>query len=364
MGSKYWVGGAVAVAQVSTVQVTAYDATTTYKITVGGTNGAPSVILSAIAAGSVNATATALAAAWNASTHPYCTGVTALATTDTVSFTADTAGVPFVISKSVSGGTGTLGSVTAVTASSGPNDWSTAANWSDGAIPANSDYVYCRNSSIPVLWGLAQSGVTPSLLAIERSFIAQLGLNRRQFATSATGSNANYPEYRDTYLAIGAAVVRIGEGYGSNANGSSLVKIDLGSTNAAISVISTGTADDQGPAFYLRANHASATCKIYSGKVAIDWEVPGETGQLAEIDVYNGGASATGAIFVGDGVTLATHNQYAGEGTLKCLPTTLRVEAGAKVTLANPVTGTITTLEQRGTLVPAGVAFAVTNLKV
>ena len=69
--SPYWTGQAPAVAQVTTIQVTAYAAGTTYTITVGG------VLISVIGQGTINATAAALAAAWNASTHPYCTGVTA-----------------------------------------------------------------------------------------------------------------------------------------------------------------------------------------------------------------------------------------------------------------------------------------------
>lgn len=73
MATRTWLGTAAAVAQVSTVQVTAYDAATTYKLTVNGN------VISTIAAGSVNATATALAAAWNLSTVPEFTGVTASA---------------------------------------------------------------------------------------------------------------------------------------------------------------------------------------------------------------------------------------------------------------------------------------------
>jgi hypothetical protein len=163
MGKNNWIGGASAVAQVTTVQVTAYDAASTYKLTVGAQ------VISTIAAGGVNATATALAAAWNASTHPYFAAVTAVASTDTVTLTADTAGVPFVVTSSKTGGTGTIGAASTSTASAGPNDYSTAANWSLGAVPVNSDEVYIRGNVVVILWGLAQSGVTPALLSIEKT---------------------------------------------------------------------------------------------------------------------------------------------------------------------------------------------------
>ncbi len=361
----YWVGGAPAVAQVSSVQVTAYDVATTYKISVGGTNGAPQVDLTALAAGGANATATALASAWNASVHPYCTGVTASAATDTVSFTADVAGVPFVVTKSVSGGSGTLGSVTAVTANSGPNDWSTAANWSAAAAPAVNDRVFIRNSVIPIYWGLAQSGVAPDLLIVEKSFTsASLGLPLGKFRTG-TGFNTSVPEYRQADLAIGAAVTRIGEGIAAaNTKMSGLIKINLGSTNGVVAIYGSGTADDNGPAVLLRMNHASATLTHYAGKVGLCWEVPGQAGQVATIDVVQGaGAGAGPELYVGDGVAVAAHNQMAGSGLIRNLPTALRVDPQATVTLANPATGTITTLTKRGNVIPTGVAFAVTNLK-
>ena len=93
MGDNYWVGGAVAVAQVVTVALTAYDGATTYKLTVGG------VVVSAVGTGGTTTTAAAaLAAAWNASTHSYFTGITANNNSSaTVTLTADTAGVPFTV---------------------------------------------------------------------------------------------------------------------------------------------------------------------------------------------------------------------------------------------------------------------------
>jgi hypothetical protein len=98
MATKYWLGTATAVAQVDTVQITAYDVTTTYTLTVGG------VDVETLGVTDATGTATALAAAWNTSTHAYFTGVTASSTTDTVTLTADVAGVEFTAASSVTGG--------------------------------------------------------------------------------------------------------------------------------------------------------------------------------------------------------------------------------------------------------------------
>ena len=78
MATKYWKGTATAVAQVSSATVTAYDAATTYKITVGAGNN--TVVISAPGTTDANGTAAALRTAWNASTHPYCAGITAAGT--------------------------------------------------------------------------------------------------------------------------------------------------------------------------------------------------------------------------------------------------------------------------------------------
>lgn len=359
MGENYWIGGAPAVAQKTTVQITNYDATTTYMITVGG------IIISVPGSGGSDTTvATALAAAWNASTHPYATPVTAASLTDTITFTADNAGVPFIITSAVSGGSGTIGAATASVASSGPNDYSTAANWSLGAIPANSDNVYIRNIIIPVLWGLAQSGVAPSLLLIEQTFTGRLGLPYQKFTISNGNYDSTVPEYRATYLATGAAVVRIGENYSSaQTAGSSLVKVDTGTTNTAWLIYASGTSDDGLPAIRVKNTNSSSTLKIYAGGVGVCWELPTESGQFSEIDIY-GSVTTQGAplVNVGAGVTLGKMNAESGTAILKNVPTTVTCEAGSTVTLASPAGGTITTLEMRGTVQMAG-TYAVTNLK-
>ena len=85
MATMRWKGAAQAVAQVTTVAITAYDATTTYKLTINGKT------VSTSAAGSANATAAALVTAWNASTDPELAEVTASGSTSPLTLTGDTA---------------------------------------------------------------------------------------------------------------------------------------------------------------------------------------------------------------------------------------------------------------------------------
>jgi hypothetical protein len=363
MSDVSWVGGiATAVAQVTTVQITGYDVATTYKITVG------SVVISTVGTGgTVNTTATALAAAWNASTHPYCTGVTALASTDTVTFTGDVAGIPFEITSSVTGGTGTIGSATEATASAGPWHLSSAANFLAGAIVANSDSFFVRNNGNPILFGLNQSAITPTLVQIERSYSgvrSQIGLPAHKFATSVSAAGAitydtTVPEYRTSSMKFGATTWRVGEdiGGGSQSSGCSLIKLDGGTTSATWLIYSTGrpTSGDTLPPLRIKNTNAASVAKVYGQSVVgICYENPADTGQFATIEVYGGRA------FIGDGVTLATGDCQAGQTLFKNAPTTIKGERGATYILAG--SGTITTLEDRGNLVMQG-TYTVTNLK-
>ncbi len=67
---------------------------------------------------------------------------------------------------------------TTTTAAVGGAFWSVAANWSSGAVPVNGDDVIVQNSANPILYGLDQSSVTLASLVIDQSFTGALGLPR------------------------------------------------------------------------------------------------------------------------------------------------------------------------------------------
>ncbi len=334
MTTILWRGDAVPVAQVSTATITGDDATTTYKITINGK------VVSVLGTGSgVNATASALKAALASSTIPEFQEVTWTVSTATITGTAATPGVPFTATSSVSGGAGTIGAVS-TTAGQGPNDWSVAANWSTGVIPANGDDVYIQNSTSPILYGLAQSGVALNSINGDSTFTGTGGLPRY---------NPNgYLEYRPTYLAIGASTANLGTNPGAGA-GSGRFKIDFGSGATVVNVFGTGSPADPGlPALIIKGtNITSLNCQSGSIGVAI------EAGNVSTITTVRIGWISSQAtdvnLTLGAGCTLTTIDQEGGFLTLNSTVATLINFGGTASVFGS---GTITTLdvEEGGTV--------------
>jgi len=364
----YFLGTADAVAQVDTVQITADDAATTYKLTVGG-----QTISTAGTGTGVNNTATALASAWNAATGAYFTGVTASANTDTVTLTADTAGVPFVATSSVTGGTGTIGSVTSSTANAGPNDWSTAANWSGGSVPTNSDDVIIADTSTNICWGLAQGTIALTSLKILKTYTGKIGLDYTKFATSSDGdtTDATEFEYREQHLTIEASTVDIGQHFGQGSpTGSGRINLDLDSGTAATVTIHDTAANPSETgrgAVRLLSNNSSTNIFIRSapGGVAIANEVPGETSTVGKVSVND--ATSGSRVVLGSGTTLTTWTQRGGTNTIQAAATitTITVDGGVLTTQGDY---TVTTMNVNGGTVNAshkktsGVAITTLNL--
>lgn len=344
MASPRWLGTAQKTTDVQSVQITAYHALTTYKLTVNEKD------ITAIGSGSANAIAAALVAAWNASTEPEFEEITASQLTDTVILTCDTPGVPFVVSRSVSGGTGTMGSITTVTACTGPNFWDNAENWA-GNVPTSAD--------TPVIDGGASIlyNIDPSI------DLAGLTIGPNFPETSEIGlpdlNPAGYAEYRTTRLQLDGATNTTIQ------SRSRRIRLDFGGTASTINVFSTGTAQNDGEApLDIIAGHASTVIRVNEGTVWVAGTV-GDTATVGEIEV------AGGTVRIGSGTTLTTLKQSGGTVDLQCAVTTVtktdgelvRRGAGAITTLRNRGgtvqdygTGTITTLHQGGEYDRAGLA--------
>ncbi len=131
MAVNVWNGHAQPVAQVVTITISGYHASTTYSITIN------SKTVSVAGTTDTAGTASALQVALAASTIPEFAEVTWTypGSGAVVTGTAATPGVPFTATSSVSGGSGTIGAVTTTTANSGPNVYSATANWSLGYVP-------------------------------------------------------------------------------------------------------------------------------------------------------------------------------------------------------------------------------------
>lgn len=347
MATTYWLGIAAALAQISTIQVTAYHASTQYSLEVNGVR-----IATTINQGSVNATATALAAAWNASTHAYATGITASVVTDTVTLTADVAGVPFTITSVVAGGTGTFGAIATPTAATGAEHWNNADNWSGGAVPVSSDDVIIGDSSVPILWGLDQNAVALTSLTVRQSYTGKIGLPFASFAINADGSSTvALTEYRQDYLLIGADRVSLGEHDGpADPNGAGRIKLNNNRAAASTTVVhrTAAVSTDLGlPAVRLRVAHASATIEVRSapGAVGLATDRPGETSTVGTVTVVD--ASNVSRVFVGDGVTITNWRQAGGRNLLQAAATvTSAIVTGGELVCEG--TNAITTLTVSG----------------
>ncbi len=356
MASKYWLGLATNVAQVSTQTFGTYDVATTRKITIGG------VTIQAVdSGGNLTAALTALAVLLNASTHVYFSTITWSSNATQIIGTADVAGMPFVTTGAVSGGTGTVsnsGVQVDTTACAGPNNWGTAANWSDGIVPASGDTVILANNSVNICWGLLTGVTGVTLIRIEQSYTGKLGLDYQSFAiTTPDGEtpNTNYPEYRQLYLSIGATTIRVGDSSSiGTPTGSGRVMLDIGSTTTCtIEVVNTASnsADTNRPAVRILANKAASALnvRLAPGGVGIAAEVPAETTTIGTINVAD--TTSTSKCTTGRGITLTTFIQDGGDNVLQSDNTittvtvnggTLRTEGSGAITTLNILDGTTT----------------------
>lgn len=369
MATTRWLGRAAAVAQVT-------------RYLFGGTWEADDIVDLTIGLKTVSVTAGSttittvvdnVASAWNAltsSVYPEYAEVTASRSGNYLVLTGDTAGVPFACtvstrdaggaadSQTIDGATSSAG--VDLTACSGPHFWSVASNWSGGAVPSTGDVVYLAHSEVSIKYGLAQSAVTLAALHIEASYTGDVGL------PTVNSDGAAYPEYRATYLAIGATALNVGAGEGQ---GSQRVKIDTGSAQTTVLVRQTGSPAEQDlPAMIWKGTHASNAVEVARGSFGA--AVFG--GESATVDVlrvgFIGSENADAQAFGGSGLTLTTLRQQGGQVSLNAGLTTvsqtggrLTIGAGNVTTLTNDAgdvsyngAGTIATLNVSGVFDASG----------
>jgi hypothetical protein len=289
--NRKWLGNASAVAQVNTVTPTAAN-TVTYTITINGKN----VLYVSDASATVAEITAGQTAAFNASTAAEFSAITAVDSTTHVTLTADVAGVPFVNTSSSTGGT----NVTATTvASAGPNDWTTAGNWTGAAVPVSTDDVWFENSTVDCTYGLGQSAVLLTSLNVAQSYTGNIGLPERN-----VGGFAEYL-YTDGYLAISATTTNIGRGDGA---GSGRIKINFGSTATALNVFNTGSTAETGLESLLCKGSGANVITVYNGSVGFGVlaQLATETVSITTLRVFGG------AVRTGHACTVTTLDQTGG----------------------------------------------------
>lgn len=354
MSDVYWQGTGTAVAQLGTGSIDSVDGTpanNTFIVTIG------TEAISQVGDTDVATTAAALVVLLNASVHPYFAAITwANPSGGTITATADTPGVPFVAALTETGaGTGAVTDFAGTTASAGPNDWSTADNWSTGAVPVTSDNVIIENSSISIRWGLAQSAVTLAQLFIKKSFTGKIGLVQKEFATSSNGETTSPVdvEYRDMYLNIKATDCQIGENNQSNNTaGSGLIKLDLDTAVSTCTIFGSAAASETNkPAIQLLANNSSTVIFVRkaTGGVGIAVGTPFETSTIASVDISD--TMTANGVQLGAGVTITTWTQKNGTNFIEAAATITSIDVlGGTLTLEGDYTVTTVTVSDGGIL--------------
>lgn len=353
MSVRTWKGQLAGVAQVTEyVFGGTWESSDVVIVTIGGKSVS-------ITAGSTTLTTVIdnVVTAWNAldeAIYPEFAEITASRSGNNLRLTADTEGIPFACtvsttetggggadSQTVDGSTTSAGNDT--TACAGPNFWSLAGNWAEGAVPVDGDDVTIDSTygNIDILYGLSQSSVELTSLTIMASYRGKIGLP----ATNAAG----YVEYRTQELTIGAATLTIGQGYGP---GSSRIKLNCEAELTDLVVFASAkSAELDKAAVQWRGTNASNTARIYGGDVGIALGA-GHTAAVATL--YQAG----GVVHCGSGVTLTTIEKVGG--TLFTLSAATTVNSyGGETTLGS---GAHTTVNCRGGTVFYESTGTITNL--
>lgn len=319
MATKYWIGRAASVAQITKVVFSSIVSTNTYSVTING----KSVSVTATST-SLGDLIDALVNAWNSSAEPEHREMTAARREDPslsgLQLTANTAGLPITVTASATTGTAT---VTQPTSASGPNFWSAAANWSGGTLPAAADDIVVRDSSVSILYGLTDTNNYASL-TIDASFTGQVGLPDQ--------NPSGYPEYRTTFLTLGtgsALTITLGNGVGTF---SDRIRIDVQSSNVTCSIVGAGFQGSVQYPFEIRNPGAGSTVRAYAGGLAISAASSGSVSTL-EI-IQRDGIQNPPSVNVQSNITTTTITIYGGVLLLEGAVTTLVAREQARVTVA------------------------------
>lgn len=325
MANTRWLGRAVSQAHIVTFTLTGtWAANDTATLTIGGvsltltTDGTTieEVVDGLVAM--VNGANLVASETRNAvgSDHAVWDGITASKSgTDTLVLTADDEGVPFTVTGTeTTAGSGAVNSPTTSQAATGPNDVNNADNWSEGSVPSTGDDAYVGDTDVSLLYSLDQlSGNTLTSFTVAANFTGDIGLPKE--------NEDGYTEYREDYLQIDCTTVRIGVGDGG---GTGRIKIDAGSVQTTLEVLSTGGEEDAGiGAVVWKGTHASNVVDVKGGSVSIA-PYGGETATVATLRV-SGGA----LVYVSEGTSLTTGQNVNSTVQLQVDCTTLTQDGAA-----------------------------------
>lgn len=329
MATVSWIGGAAAIAQTQTY---AFAGTWIVGETITITIGRKAYTYT-IASATISTFLDALIVIYNAltsSAYPEFAEMTASRSSSSLVLTADTAGRPFIATISTDSASGTIDTAssstgTATIASSGPEDVTTAANWSGGAVPSTGDTVLIDREGSRLKYGLAQSGIT---LAVRRITARDVEIGLPVINSDGT----DYPEYRQAYWLIGATADYLDTQSGR-------IKLDYSSIQTAVEVEDSGSGSDTNtPAVLLKGTHASNVFSIFGGEVGIAYYA-GETSTALTLRADSGAT-----VVCGYGVTLGTVKNQGAKMTLHSAIGTLLESLATKAVTTIHGTGAVAQL--------------------
>ena len=246
MGVNIARGDSEPIAQVQTFQVTADSASTTYNVIMNGKT------IGTVGTGTgTSATAAAIVAALNALTVPAEFGevVWTNPSSNNITATAATPGVPFTFTLSVVGGSGTFSAITTVTVSSGPLHADDPTNWSAGWIPQGACTVPVQANVVAVSGG-SLTNATPYYWVVtainnngettksnEKTYTPSGGNDTGQISWAAVPNATGYKVYRSTTSGTYGAtslVTTLGNVLSYNDTGTALVAGQPPVSNGAV----------------------------------------------------------------------------------------------------------------------------------
>jgi len=328
MAAIRWTGKSVAVAQVEDGAILTYDAATTYTLTIGD------IEVSVPGDTDVDTTAANLVAAAVAETHPYFAAIAwanPSAPSADITATATVAGVPFVVTLTVTGGTGTVTALSNTTPSTGPEHWDDADNWEGGVLPAVGDNVIVENSNSNINYGLNTITDDLNCVLIFKTFTGRIGLDSLRFSQGGTVSDGDAVEYREDYLEISAALIEIGKQVGPGTPaGSGRIKIDnnkAGASQLNVFATAAGAIEAFLPAMRYKAAHANADVTVLGaqGGVGVGKDFNGEESTNGNIVLRT--ENSGDKVFIGSGVEFTNYIQYGGTGVIDATATIATVIA-------------------------------------
>lgn len=239
-----------------------------------------------------------------------------------ITATAATPGVPFDLAASDSGGTTTLTAVETV-ASAGKNHYDDAGNWTLGTNPTGSDDVVIEGDGASLLYG--SGTIDGNSIEVRGSFSNAVGLPRH--------NSGGYYEYRNRYVTLNSATVKIGEGDGTG-SGQLYVK---GIAGATITVYKTGSRLDEAfPALDIDLTGNPTAVRISGGDAGIC--VFNEATARTVAALATSGADTR--VTVGRSVTVTDWDKDEGQGDVYGTVTLVTNAAGAY----NQEDGTLTAI--------------------